>query len=196
MTDPAIILAAGASTRFETIKQVYNYGGLPLVARAVKIARLAGLSPVVVLGAHRQIVEPAVPAGIDTVVNPRWEEGMASSIRCGVEYALKRLDPDGLLLWTCDQPEVSPRQLQRLHEMCTADRASAAAYCGTVGIPACFPVHCVDDLLSIRGDRGARGLLRGERLDVESVPMPQAAYDVDTIADVEKVRQRYAGRST
>ena len=53
MTVPAIILAAGASRRLGQPKQLLKYRGETLLERALRAAKEAGASPVLVLlGAH------------------------------------------------------------------------------------------------------------------------------------------------
>ena len=83
MSVAAIIVAAGASSRFGQPKQLVLIDGEPLLQRAVRCAVEAGAAPVfVVLGAHREVIQSAIDFGVATVlVNDDWEEGMASSIR-------------------------------------------------------------------------------------------------------------------
>src|ERR1700732_2253986 len=82
----AIVLAAGASTRFGAAKQLVRIGGRPIlhasVSRAVSVA---GAATIVVLGARAAELAPLLthtPATI--VINRDWREGMGSSIRAGV----------------------------------------------------------------------------------------------------------------
>ena len=83
----AIIIAAGSSSRLGQPKQLLALDGEMLLQRTVRIAREAGAAPVlVVLGAHREEIEARVDlSGTSIVLNRDWEEGMASSIRAGVE---------------------------------------------------------------------------------------------------------------
>ena len=110
---------------------------------------------------------------------------MASSIRSGVQYLIESSHPDRLLIIACDQPEISADDLIRLHRAGGDDQLCAATYEDVIGIPACFPARYFDDLLELQGDRGARELLRGSKYDVHRVPMPRAAFDIDTPGDLE-----------
>lgn len=174
----AIILAAGASTRLGQPKQLAILNGETLLARAVRIAQEAGCSPIlVVLGAEAERIRAECPfSDAAIVINQQWREGMASSIRAGIE-ALRNLarenSPSGVLLMACDQPAVTPAHLRAL----TASRGiTASEYAGRRGVPAYFPASTFPALAGLSGDSGARDLLR----DVRSIPFPLGELDIDT----------------
>ena len=80
-----IVLAAGASTRFGSPKQLAQVHGRPLlqlaVARAVEVA---GQAVTVVLGANAAELVPLLRhTGASVVINREWAEGMGSSVRAG-----------------------------------------------------------------------------------------------------------------
>ena len=93
-----VVLAAGASTRFGSAKQLIRVNGRPLMLSAVSRAvELAGHSVTVVLGAHAAELAPLLrhsPASV--AVNRDWAEGIASSIREGVSHA--PMTADGVLI--------------------------------------------------------------------------------------------------
>jgi molybdenum cofactor cytidylyltransferase len=117
MSVAAVVLAAGASSRLGEPKQLATLGGETLLERTVRVAREAGCSPVVVvLGAeYVQVLGNSVLGDVVTVINDKWEEGMASSIRLGVgTLGLVAKDAEGVLLMTCDQPAVTVKHLSQL----------------------------------------------------------------------------------
>ena len=99
----AVILAAGASRRLGRPKQLEVREGETLVHRVARLALAAGWAPVlVVTGCRGDEVEAAVrDLAVTPLRNPDWEEGMASSLRAGVEGLPSHCD--GALILLCDQ---------------------------------------------------------------------------------------------
>ena len=182
----AIILAAGASTRLGEPKQLVTLAGERLLERAIRIAREAGCAPVIaVLGSDAQrIADECTLTGAQVIVNETWSEGMAASIRAGVR-AIRYL-ADAAIVMTCDQPAVTSEHLKQLMAIGLADTV-ASHYDGRAGVPACFPATCFDDLLSLRGDAGARHLLAS----AQTINLPQGGLDIDTPSALDAARKRY-----
>jgi CTP:molybdopterin cytidylyltransferase MocA len=181
MSIPAVILAAGASRRLGRPKQLVLLGGESLLRRTVRAA-LAGCAPVLVVLGCRAGEMAANLAGLPVTLvrNDAWEEGMAASIRAGI-----RALPEGaeaVMFLVCDQVAVDGALVGRLLDVQRAEpgKVIACAYAGARGTPAVFPARCFRQLLELRGDRGARGLLE----DALLVPFPGGAEDVDLPADL------------
>lgn len=169
--------------------------GEPLVRRAARSALAIGAHPVlVVLGAHADLIAPALDglAGVTCIVHPDWSEGLGSSLAAGVR-ALDgvRLDPgplDGVLLALADQPLVDAAAHGALLAAFGGPQAIvAAAYAGTVGVPAIVGREHLDPLRAMQGDAGAGRWLRTLGTRVTAVPLAAAAFDVDTEADVARL---------
>ncbi len=175
----AVVLAAGASRRLGRAKQRVEIGGETLLERAVRVVAEAGLEPVIVVVRDEAVAEGL--RGCEVVVNALAEEGMAASIRCGVERA-RSLNVAGTVLITCDQVALQPEHLRSL--VADVDRVTGSGYAGTVGIPAYFPAREFGRLMELRGDVGARVLLVGAAVVVDE----GLRLDVDTEADVERAR--------
>jgi molybdenum cofactor cytidylyltransferase len=148
-------------------------GGETLVQRAVRLAIEAGLSPVILVAAD----EALIVAGAEIVLNEAASEGMASSIRCGVNAVQ---GCDGVVLMACDQPALSVEHLQAL--IAEPAEIAGSAYAGRVGVPAYFPSLSFESLLALEGDAGARELLRG----VRQVPQENLSFDIDTKEDLAR----------
>ena len=189
----AIIIAAGASSRLGEPKQLLLVEGETLLGRAVRIAKEAGADPVlVILGANRERIEAEVDlSGVRVVGNNGWQEGLASSIRLGVEEVQNQPTPaSGVLLAICDQPAVTSEHLARMIETFREQPASAVAstYAGKRGIPAVFPRSAFVDLLALTGDQGARGLLSQADRKVIEMPLAGGELDIDRPADLIHLR--------
>jgi molybdenum cofactor cytidylyltransferase len=178
----AVILSAGASARLGEPKQLAMLGGETLLARALRTAKDAGCSPiVVVLGASVDLIR----AGSElseaiVVVNDNWGEGMGSSIGVGIR-ALSHVD--GSIVMTCDMPGVTAAHLRRLME--NLRQARASFYGNRRGVPAYFPAQDFAGISELRGDSGARDLLRS----AEYVELPDGEMDVDTMEDLVRARE-------
>jgi len=182
----AVVLAAGASTRFGSPKQLVRVAGRPLLHTAVtRAAEVVGNALTVILGAGAAQLAPLLkhsPGAV--VVNQDWREGIASSIR----VAVARLPATcaGVMLVLADQAAVSADDLKRLAGTWRKQPQyiAAALYAGVCGAPAIFPRSTFRELAELRGDAGARQLLRRNADRIVRVPMPSAALDIDTPEDL------------
>jgi molybdenum cofactor cytidylyltransferase len=185
----AIVLAAGASSRFGSAKQLVRVAGRPLLHSAVaRAAEVAGAAVTVVLGSRAAEFAPLLKHSQSCVViNRDWREGMASSIRAGV--ARLPASCTAVLLMLVDQAAVTGEDLKRLVSAWRRqpDYIAAARYGTTTGVPAIFPRSTFPDLQSLRGDVGARVLLQRNPDRVMRVPMASAAIDIDTPEDLLKL---------
>jgi CTP:molybdopterin cytidylyltransferase MocA len=177
----AIVLAAGASRRLGEPKQLIRLGGETLLARTVRVCREAKCAPiVVVLGASSNAIRRQCRLE-DTmiVVNDAWSEGMGSSLQAGVNALDSGVD--GCVIVTCDMPAVSPAHLR---ELMKTGEITASEYAGRRGVPAYFPASTFAALMQLRGDAGARDLLKA----ANAVQLPGGELDVDTEQDLERAR--------
>lgn len=145
---------------------------------------------VVVIGAHGGKVREAL-AGlpITIVVNDRWAEGMGTSIQAGLAAAMER-PVSGVILTLADQPRLTAATFDRLVDCHRAQRAKrvASAYEGTVGVPALFGRELFADLMALEPSMGCKGILLAQGDARVSLPCPEAADDVDTPADYQRLR--------
>ena len=183
----AIVLAAGASTRLGSAKQLATLDGERLLDRALRVAGEAGLSPVVVvLGARAAAIQKGCDLGGATVVhNSQWAEGMGASIRAGV--AALGAETLGAIVMTCDQPAVNAAHLRTL--CANPAETVASSYAGRHGVPAYFPASAFAALLELTGDQGARALLK----TAQAVTLPGGELDIDSPESLHEARKMFGG---
>ena len=188
-----LVLAAGASTRLGQPKQLVRIGGRPALHTVVSNATgLAGHAVTVILGAHAgELTRLLAHSPASVVVNRHWEEGMASSIRCGMSALPAACE--AVLILLGDQVAVTAEDLKRLAGAWKGQDGiiAAATYDQHVGVPAIFPRVCFSELSELRGDHGARRILERNNYRLVRVPMPNASVDLDTPEDLAAITQRF-----
>jgi molybdenum cofactor cytidylyltransferase len=181
----ALVLAAGAGTRFGGSKQLAELDGRPLLEHALAALAEAPVDEtVVVLGsAAEEILDGVDLHGARPVICERWDEGMSASLAAG----LGALDgAEAVVVCLGDQPRVSSEAITRVIEGRDDAPATRATYDGKPGHPVVLEAELLGPLRDVTGDRGARSLLR--RVGAREVPCDDlgGGEDVDT---VEELRQ-------
>jgi molybdenum cofactor cytidylyltransferase len=187
-----IILAAGTSSRLGSPKQLLTYKGKNLLRHSVDEALETGCPSVfVVLGANSELLKKELKdKPVSILENKNWEEGMASSIRCGLEtIANTILRPDSIIFMVCDQPYVSSSLLLDLMKKKneTGKHIVASSYDDKIGTPALFHRSFFSALMELKGDKGARKLIADNPDKVAVVNFPKGITDIDTKEDYEKL---------
>ncbi len=184
----AVVLAAGASTRMGRPKQLLPLQGSPLIVRTVDTLLATPVWPVVVvLGSHAEEIRPLLARRpVIIAENAAWPEGLASSVRSGIETLQQfSRDLDAALFTVCDQPAFSSQIVEKLIAALPAQPHGIAAcfYSGRNGVPALLRRNHFATLAALTGDTGARDLLNGNTTDVARVDAPELATDLDTPND-------------
>lgn len=194
MTVPhvAVVLAAGGSTRLGRPKQLLTRDGETLVHRAARLALASGAARVrVIVGAQADDVVAAVrDLPVECLVNPRWNEGLAGSVRVAVD-ALAAHDRATLLL-TCDQPALDLAHVQALLAVARAAPSGSAAtrFGDRVGVPAVVAPAVLRAARTVQGDRGLRDVLNATGAGVIACDAPALGVDIDTPGDVAEAVSR------
>lgn len=187
MTTAAVLLAAGAGSRFsgETHKLLAALDGRPVLAHALDAVLAAGLDEVIVVTGAVDVAH-LLPAAVHPVHNEDWAAGQAGSLQRAVAAAAER-GHDAVVVGLGDQPRVPAEAWRRVAE---ADSPIAVAtYAGRRRNP--VRLHrSVWPLLEVAGDEGARTVMRAHPELVVEVVCDGDPLDVDTVADLDRLHGR------
>lgn len=190
----AIVLAAGASLRFGSTKQLAELDGRPMLQHVLDaVLAVPALDPVVVvLGANHEEVRTRIdPGRASIVLCLGWEEGMAASLRAGLA-AIEAAAPDveRVLVTLGDTPRLESAVIEDvLHAAIKAPPGIPvrATYDGRPGHPVVLPAAMLPAVDALTGDAGARELLAGSPVLLVEAGGP-GGIDVDTPDHLESLR--------
>jgi molybdenum cofactor cytidylyltransferase len=190
-----VVLAAGGASRFGSPKQLAELEGRPLLQHAVDaLLAVPAVDPVVVvLGAAAEQVREAVDFGAlraaRPVVCPDWAEGMAASLRCGIDAVG---DADWVIVTLGDQPRVTSEVIAGVAEEAASAPAGVTAiramYDGLPGHPVALSRAMLPGVAKLRGDVGARELLGSASVRTFEAGRLCDPVDVDTPEELEGLR--------
>jgi molybdenum cofactor cytidylyltransferase len=195
VTAVALVLAAGASSRFGSNKLLAPLDGRPVLQHALDAVAAAGIADVVVvLGSDVDALEAAIAwRGERRVVNERPEDGISSSIRAGLDAAVEVPGADSALVVLGDQPALRPGVIRAVLTVAESPGAAAAFFVRPryAEDPAPNPVLVRRTAWALaaglEGDWGLGQLMANQPDRVVEVPVAGANPDVDTPADLAAV---------
>ncbi len=191
----ALVLAGGGSRRLGRPKQVEPWGGATLLGHVVGAVRALPVDEVwVVLGSEAErVLEEVDLTDCGVIENPEWEEGIASSLRVGLDALTRLSRADLALILLGDQPDVPADIVEALIAAHRRSRSLAVVpkYRYSPGNPVLVDRALWPRLMSLEGDEGAKRLLQAHPEWVEEVWFERLPpRDVDTEADLEELRPR------
>jgi molybdenum cofactor cytidylyltransferase len=185
----AIVLAAGAGSRFGGGKLIAPWRSGVLLDGALDAALVAPVRRVIVVASTAAVADAAEARAhdgrVEVVRLPDACGGLSASIRAGI--AALRPDTERLFLFLGDMPFAPPGVAERLDLAIDSGKLAAAPRAfGRRGHPVLFARALFPALLALDGDRGAGLLLDalGDRLGLVEVDDLGAIYDVDTPAQL------------
>ena len=188
---PAIVLAAGASTRMGRPKALLPAGERTFIRRILETLRASGIAEAVV------VVRPgdaAIEAEIGAagygraVLNPTPELGQLSSLIAGLD-AVDRPSVDAVLVTLVDVPLIDPGTVRVLCERAATSRAPIvrAVHRGRHGHPVIFKREVFDPLRRADAAIGAKAVVRAFPVEDVDIDDPGIAEDVDTPDDYRRL---------
>lgn len=187
-----VILAAGASRRMGTSKQLLAWGKKSLLGHAISEALQCSPSDVfVVLGANADVIAASIEDyPVKIIRNTAWKKGLSSSIGCAISR-IQVQKFDAVLLMLADQPEVDADVLKSLISAYKKSKLSivATAYENKNGVPAIFNDQYFSKLRALVGDRGAAAVIKNNPNDVLVIRPQKSISDIDTQETYKKLFQ-------
>jgi molybdenum cofactor cytidylyltransferase len=186
-----VILAAGMSTRFNRPKQLIKWSGKCLIEHVMDNAAGSNLEKVVLVLGHcfddilQEInLNPKNPK-IEIVENPRYKDGMSTSLTTGLSRVKDRYPSVMFLLG--DQPMINTALINELLQgYWESEKDIGVPVCrGKQGNPVLFSRTFYDALMKISGDAGGRHIMDAHPDSVWTleVDQPICFFDIDTEKD-------------
>ena len=155
-----ILLAAGASKRFGSDKLLHPLAGNTPVAAAA-LANLRAAIPhviAVVRPGATKLADLLSEGGATVILCANADDGMGASLAAAVSASG---DVAGWVIALADMPYIRPETISKIADALAAGAAIAApAYRGERGHPVALSARFREQLQALRGDAGARLLLK------------------------------------
>ena len=188
----AILLAAGESKRMGRPKQMLAWKGKTLLRHVLENLIHSTVDEIIlVLGHEAEAIQKSLTEfQIKIVINPDYQQGMASSLRQGLLAIDTR--SEAFLVVLADQPGIGPEIInQIIHKFQRADPRRGIArpvYRGLQGHPVLISVRYLQEALQLQGDVGARQILMNHPEDILEIEADQEGIlkDIDTHEEYQK----------
>jgi len=179
----AILLAAGKSKRLKgENKLIKNFKGKPLINHILSSLIKSKVNKIFIVAGYQnqKIKKIALKSKkITFVINSQYLKGISTSIKCGLKKISKK--NIGFLIAHADMPLISKTILNTL---CSALKSKnkeifVPVYKKKVGNPLAFKYSMIKSLKKIKGDRGAKKLIRSNKSKVQLVKMKSKSILID-----------------
>ncbi|MEN8180049.1 MAG: nucleotidyltransferase family protein [Pseudomonadota bacterium] len=179
-----LLLAAGKSSRFGSQKLLHPIQDQPLILHSA--ASLSACDRVIAVVREEDLTlqQTLQSAGIDFIINQAAEQGMGSSLACGVQASE---DSDGWCILPADMPFVDATTTRWIvSHLRHGAQLVAPFFQGRRGHPVGFCRRFRHRLLVLKGDHGARGILTAEPDAIISVEVDDSGIliDIDSPKDL------------
>jgi len=179
----AILLAAGKSKRLKgENKLIKNFKGKPLINHILSSLIKSKVNKIfIVVGYQNQKIKKIAYKNkkITFVTNLNYKKGISSSINSGLKRISKK--NIGFLITHGDMPLISKTILNTL---CSALKNKdkeifVPVYKKKLGNPLAFKYSMIKSLKKIKGDKGAKKLIRSNKSKVQLVKMKSKSILID-----------------
>lgn len=188
-----VLLAAGASKRLGQPKQLVSFHDKTLLQHTIDCGESLALKlKVLVIGANvDQILSESDFKSFEVCMNENWEEGMATSLNLGLQKLLD-LQPNlsGVMVLVSDQPFISAKLLnEMIQSFSTESSIVVCKYQEVIGVPALIGSNYFEEIQALKGDQGARRIIKKYPDLVKTINFDQGNFDIDTPEDLRRLNE-------
>lgn len=180
----ALILAAGESSRLGKPKQNLAYKNNTLLNHIKEHLSLNIVAQTfIVLGAYADdIKEMSGLEDSEIIKFETWKEGMGSSLAFACSKIFINNDFEGILVTLSDLPLVDADDYQKMIDLFQSKHDIVATKAkNSLGVPAIFGANYFNELLQVKGSKGAKPLIHKYIDKVKVYENEKAAVDIDTL---------------
>lgn len=186
----AIILAAGASTRFGSDKKTIPFANTTLLKYTVKNYAQVFRKLLVVLREKAYTLTESLPSHVEIIHATEAHYGISQSLRAGVLHALS--DP-WLVVGLMDMPYIKVKTLECIANRMENTNAAVVrpSFQRQYGNPVGFKQECYSHLCKLSGDQGARTIFESGTFNVEALDVDDRGilFDIDTPEQLQQYEQ-------
>ncbi|NIJ44026.1 molybdenum cofactor cytidylyltransferase [Wenyingzhuangia heitensis] len=186
-----LILAAGASKRMGTPKQLLSFKTDVLLTHAIKqVLQVSTENVFVVLGAnYKSILKKIRSLSVNVIEHKEWEKGIGSSIAFGVSQIQQTNKYKRVMLLLADQPNIKADDLQQIlrHHFNNKNKITVTACYNYTGVPVVFEHYFFKELTLLSSDNGAKSILKKYESIVSDFLIEKEIVDIDTPEDYDKM---------
>lgn len=180
-----ILLAAGAGSRFGGGKLLHELDGVAIGVRAARNLFAAGLAVTAVVRPGSEALARLLEAeGVTVTVCDNAADGMGVSL---AHVIASTRDATGWVVALADMPRIKPQTIQRVADAIRRGaRIAAPQYQGARGHPVGFGAGLLGELLELKGDEGARVVVKRHHAEIEWIAVDDAGvvFDIDRKEDI------------
>lgn len=187
-----ILLAAGFSRRFgENNKLLHPLadGRSIALAAAQNLIQALPTAIAIVRPENHELAEVLMAAGLQVFICGEHEQEMAYSLAAAIRYSSAFAESDtGFVIALADMPYIRPETILAVANALTSGASIVVpAYQNQRGHPVGFAAKFRNELEALRGDEGARSILKRHQSEVSTLECDDAGIlaDIDTPSDLK-----------
>lgn len=182
-----LILAAGEGRRMGNIKQLMDFGGSSFLEETIKRYSAYCQNIIVTLGYHKEVIREKIKElGFVYQDIYGYQEGMSASFR-----EAKAFDADYFMVTPCDLPLIENYTIESLLKAYRENEGKIIVprFMGKKGHPVVFPISVQSSFQCIKGDIGARDIIKEMGCLYLDLDDPGIIADIDTLNDYIKIKE-------